>query len=349
MGIVAAIQTPPVYLDAIATARRAAERIAEAARNGAWLAVLPESFIPGYPDWAWRVAARSSSPSAEPFNAYQRRFVEQAITVPGPVTDVIAEACRAHHIMAAVGVTERPERAGTLYNTLLYFGADGTILGRHRKMVPTFVERVVWGQGDGTTLRAIPTEHGVLGGLICWENYMPLARYALYAEGVQIYLAPTWDMGSGWVSSMVHIAREGRCWVIGSGTSLQGRDIPGDFPHRDVLFPGPDEWVNEGDSVIVAPDGAIVAGPLNKEHGILYAECDPERATTAHRTLDVTGHYSRPDIFKLEVWRAARAPVDFKNGDQTAPAPAARTKKGAVAASRSEPRARKRPNNTTSR
>ncbi len=169
MGIVAAAQIASIYFDARATAERVAERIAEAARSDAWLVVFTESCIPGYPDWVWRVPSRSSSPSAEPFSTFERRFVEQAITVPGPETDIIAAACRAHHIMAAVGVTERPAGSGTLYNTLLYFGPDGALLGRHRKLVPTFAEKLVWGAGDGTTLRTITTPHGILGGLICWE------------------------------------------------------------------------------------------------------------------------------------------------------------------------------------
>src|SRR5579859_4500789 len=182
MGIVAAAQIAAVYYDARAGAQRVAESIGEAAKSGAWLVVFTESCIPGYPDWVWRVSPRSSSPSAEPFATFERRFVEQAITVPGPETDIIAAACRKHHILAAVGVTERPVGAGTLYNTLLYFGPDGSILGRHRKMVPTFAERLVWGAGDGTTLRTITTPHGILGGLICWENMMPLARTTLYAQ-----------------------------------------------------------------------------------------------------------------------------------------------------------------------
>jgi nitrilase len=299
MGIVAAIQAPSVYFDALGSARRAAERIAEAAEAGAWLAVFSESYIPGYPDWVWRVPARSSSPSAEPFATFQRRFLEQAITVPGPETDIIAEACRKHHMMAAIGVTERPARAGTLYNTLLYFGVTGEILGRHRKMVPTFAERLVWGAGDGTTLRVIETEHGLLGGLICWENYMPLARATLYAQGEQIHAAPHQDDGERWLASMRHIATEGRMWVIGVGILLREADLPGDLAALGVYEPG--ELINVGDSVIVDPLGKIAAGPAHGTETMLLADADPAQALLARRGFDAVGHYGRGDVFSLAV------------------------------------------------
>jgi nitrilase len=299
MGLVAAIQSPSAYCDALASAQHAAQRIAEAANAGAWLAVFPESFIPGYPDWIWRVAARSSSPSAEPFESFQRRFLEQSITVPGPETDLIAEACRKHRIMAAIGVTERPSRSGTLYNTLLYIGANGVILGRHRKMVPTFAERVVWGAGDGTTLRAIETEHGILGGLLCWENYMPLARATLYAQGVQIHVAPNQDDGERWLASMRHIATEGRMWVVSVGNFLRETDLPRDLAALGIYEP--DEIINPGDSVIVDPLGNIVAGPAHGTEAMLLADALPTRAVLARRGFDVVGHYGRGDVFELAV------------------------------------------------
>jgi nitrilase len=155
----------------------------------------------------------------------------------------------------------------------------------------------------------VETAVGRLGGLICWENYMPLARFALSAQGPDVYLAPTWDAGSGWVSTMRHIALEGRCWVLGNGTAMQGRDVPADFPGRAELFPGEDDWFNPGDSVVVAPDGKIVAGPLHNERGILYVQCDLAAAAAARRTLDVAGHYGRPNVFRLEVRAEARPPI----------------------------------------
>jgi nitrilase len=310
MGIVAAIQAAPVYDNAMATAQRAAERIAEAADAGAWLAVLPESYIPGYPDWIWRVAPRQSSPSVEPFNSFQRRFFEQAITVPGPETDVIAQACHTHGIMAAIGVTERPARSGTLYNTLLYFGPDGAIVGRHRKLVPTFAERLVWGQGDGTTLRTIATEHGIVGGLICWENLMPLARTTLYAQGEQIHVAPTQDDGERWLASMHHIAAEGRMWVVSVGVLLREGDLPHDLAQLGIYQPG--ELIAPGDSVIVDPLGRVVVGPAHGVETILYAEADPQEALYARRGFDVVGHYGRADLFEL---RVAGMTVPLEIGD----------------------------------
>jgi len=299
MGLVAAIQAPPVYGDALATARRATERIAEAAEAGAWLVVFSESYIPGYPDWVWRVPARTSSPSAEPFATFQRRFLEQAITVPGPETNVIADACRRHHIMAAIGVTERPARSGTLYNTLLYIGPDGAILGRHRKMVPTFAERIVWGAGDGSTLRTIETEQGIVGGLICWENYMPLARATLYAQGEQIHIAPNQDDGERWLASMRHIATEGRMWVVSVGILLRETDLPRDLAALGVYAPG--EVINPGDSVIVDPLGNIVAGPAHGTETMLLADAAPAQALLARRGFDAVGHYGRADVFDLAV------------------------------------------------
>ena len=164
--------------------------------------------------------------------------------------------------------------------------------------MPTNPERMVWGMGDASGLKVVDTPAGRLGSLICWENYMPLARYALYAQDIDIYVAPTWDTGESWVATMRHIAKEAGCWVIGTATALQGNDIPADFPDRDKLFT-PDEWINDGGAVVVKPMGAIAAGPMNREKGILYAEIDREAARRARRSLDVCGHYSRPDVFSF--------------------------------------------------
>ncbi len=312
MGLVAAVQSPPVYGDALATTKRAAERIAEAAQAGAWLAVFSESYISGYPDWVWRVPARTSSPSAEPFATFQQRLTEQAIMVPGPETDLIGDACRRHHIMAAIGVTERPARSGTLYNTLLYFGPDGAILGRHRKMVPTFAERVFWGAGDGTTLRTIETPQGIVGGLICWENYMPLARATLYAQGVQIHLAPNQDDGERWLASMRHIATEGRMWVVSVGVLLRETDLPRDLAALGIYAPG--ELISPGDSVIVDPLGNIVAGPAHGTETILLADAAPSQALLARRGFDAVGHYGRADVFSLAV---KGVPIPLEIGDNS--------------------------------
>jgi nitrilase len=158
---------------------------------------------------------------------------------------------------------------------------------------------------------------GRLGGLICWENYMPLARFTLYAQGIEVYVAATWDEGDGWIASMRHIAMEGRCWVLGAGCAIRASDIPADFPGRAQLYPDPEKWLNSGDSVIVSPRGEIVAGPLHAEHGILYADCDPAASRAAHYTLDTAGHYNRPDVFHLTVDRSPRRPIEFEGGGAT--------------------------------
>jgi nitrilase len=171
---------------------------------------------------------------------------------------------------------------------------------------------MVWGYGDARGLRVVDTPIGRLGGLICWENYMPLARYSLYSQGVEVYVASTWDEGDTWVATMRHIAAEGRCWVIGAGCSFHASDVPAGFPERDQVFQDPDAWINGGDSVVVAPGGAIVAGPLHQEHGILTAEIDPHDSGGGHRTLDVAGHYGRSDIFHLTVDRSPQEPATFE-------------------------------------
>jgi nitrilase len=190
-------------------------------------------------------------------------------------------------------------------------GADGSILNRHRKLMPTNPERMVWGMGDASGLKAFDTPCGRAGVLICWESYMPLARYALYAQGVDVYVAPTYDSGERWVATMQHIAREGGCWVAGGGCAFRAKDIPDAVPGKAELFPEPDEWVNPGDSVIVAPGGKIAAGPLHEEFGILYADIDLEHVGMARRSLDVVGHYSRPDVFQLRVNTKPLRPVEF--------------------------------------
>ncbi|HLY32294.1 MAG TPA: carbon-nitrogen hydrolase family protein [Ktedonobacterales bacterium] len=304
MGIVAAVQAPAIYLDAMACAERVAERIAEAAEHGAWLAVFPETFIPGDP-----LYHDYTVPDSDPFRALERRFAEQAITVPGPETERIAAACRAHHMTVAIGVTERPARAGTLYNTLLYFGPDGAILGRHRKLMPTFNERMVWGMGDGTTLRTIETPQAIIGGLICWENFMPLARTVLYAQGEQIHVAPTLNPGSErWLSAMRQIANEGRMWVISVGNLLRESDLPQEV--RALGLFEQDAVLNAGGSAIVNPNSEIVAGPAIGVETILYAEADMDETLYAKRMFDAVGHYGRGDLFGLTL-RGVEIPLQI--------------------------------------
>lgn len=244
------------------------------------------------------------------------RLLANAVDLGGGDLAELYEAARAHNVTIVCGINERDREhgGGTLYNTVVIVGTDGRVQNRHRKLMPTNPERMVHGLGDGSGLCVVDTPAGRVGGLICWENYMPLARYALYAQGVEIYVAPTYDSGDAWIGTMRHIALEGRCWVVGSGTALRASDIPQDFPVRAELFPDPEEWINDGDSVVVDPMGKVVAGPLRREAGILYAEIDTARVAPSRRTLDVTGHYARPDIFELQVRRAPVTPVRYVDG-----------------------------------
>lgn len=178
-------------------------------------------------------------------------------------------------------------------------------------LMPTNPERMVWGFGDASGLKVVDTPCGRIGNLICWENYMPLARYAMYAQGIDNYIAPTYDSGEGWLGTMQHIAREGCCWVVSAGVALRQFDIPEEFPQRDSLYPDSEDWINPGGSVVIAPGGEIIAGPLNNEQGILSADVDLDRVSAARRTFDVTGHYSRPDIFTLHVNTQPQSPIQF--------------------------------------
>src|SRR6202140_4081506 len=307
---VAVIQHPPVTLHRAKTLERGVELLEEAAAKGARLVSFPETWLPGYPEWLWRLRPGTDF---ELTSEIHGRLIENAVDLSAGDLKPLQAAARRLKVTVSIGIHERDGKfsRGTMYNTVVLVGPDGEVLNRHRKLMPTNPERMVWGTGDASGLRVSDTPMGRVGGLICWENYMPLARFAIFAQGCEIYVAPTWDEGSTWIATMRHIAAEGRCWVLGNGTAMRGKDIPKDFPKRAQLFPDLEEWYNPGDSVIVSPGGRIVAGPLHEEHGILYAECDPVVASTAKRTLDVAGHYGRPDIFKLEVNPAVLAPIDF--------------------------------------
>ena len=200
----------------------------------------------------------------------------------------------------------------TLYNSAAIIDADGTLLNNHRKLMPTNPERMVWGFGDGSTLNVVDTAVGRIGSLICWENYMPLARAALYAQNIDIYTAPTWDSGQTWLATMQHIAREGGCWVIGCATAIEAADIPETLPYRDELFPNADEWINAGDAVVYRPFGGVKAGPMHREKGLLITDIDVDAARASRRKFDVCGHYARPDVFRLNVNRKPQTPVVFE-------------------------------------
>ena len=295
---VACVQAEPVILDRDATVEKLTRLAGEAAGEGAALVVFPEAFISVYPSstWAKAFAGWDDDRPKEVF----ARIAEQAVTVPGEAVDRIGEAAREHGVWIVTGVTEvDPERPGTLYNTLLYHAPDGQLALRHRKLVPTNHERLVWGPGDGSGLHAIQTELGRIGGLICWENYMPLARFALYDSGVEIYIAPTADDGEAWQSTLVHIARESRAFVVSPSHFQRASSYPADFPLRDELE-GRDV-IGRGGSAILAPGGSYLAGPLYDEEGVLYAELDPAVLRAERQRFDPAGHYNRPDIFRLRV------------------------------------------------
>jgi nitrilase len=301
---IAAAQVAPVFMDRNATVAKACDLIAEAGQNGARLLVFPEAFIPTYPDWVWAIPPGQNQMLSDLYG----ELLEQAVAIPSPATDQLCQAARQAGVYVVMGLNERNTAASnaSLYNTLLYIDAEGNLLGKHQKLVPTAAERLVWAQGDGSTLEVYDTTLGKLGGLICWENYMPLARYAMYAWGVQIYMAPTWDQGEPWLSSLRHIAKEGRVYVVGCCMTLRKEDIPNRFEFKAKYYAEAGEWINKGDSAILNPDGEIIAGPLHKEEGILYAEIDPQRLRGPKWKLDVAGHYARPDVFQLTVRKDAR-------------------------------------------
>ena len=309
---VAAVQATPVFLDTDATVEKACGLIKDAAGQGARLVVFPEAFVPTYPDWVWRLPAWSDG-------KYMHRLYDQAVQVPGPVVTRLGEAAREAGAYVAMGINEI--EGGTLYNTLIYLAPDGSLAGKHRKLMPTGGERTVWGYGDGSTMDVVRTPFGVVGGLICWENYMPLARAAMYARGVEIHLAPTWDNDDTWISTLRHIAKEGRCYVIGVSPVLRGADVPAELRgeiYRDATAPEDADWMSRGLGTIVAPGGEVLAGPLRDQEGIVVAEIDVEQTVQAHRRMfDPVGHYARPDVFCLSVNTRTQPAVRFE-GDPSA-------------------------------
>jgi nitrilase len=284
MSKIAVVQTPPVLLNREQTIEKAVGLVAEVAAEGAELVVFPETFIPGYPIWMWRL--RPGADMSLTNELYGKLF-DNAVDLESDDLAPLQNAAKEHSVTVVCGMNEREGglSRGTLYNTVVVIGTDGQIVNRHRKLMPTNPERMVHGFGDA------------------------LARYALYAQGVEIYIAPTYDSGDAWVGTMQHIAREGRCWVVNSGFAMKASDIPDDFPEKAELYPDPDAWVNPGDSVVIGPDGKNVADPLRKETGIVYADIDLSTVGVARRSLDVAGHYSRPDVFELRVNREAQKPI----------------------------------------
>jgi nitrilase len=299
---VAAVQATPVILDLDASVEKACELIAEAAGEGARLVVLPECFLPLYPSNAW---ARDASAFGGWDELWQRLW-ENSVDIPGPQVDRLARACAEHDAWVAIGVNEREsERPGTLYNTLLVVGPEGPAL-RHRKLMPTHHERLFHGIGAGDDLDVVETPAGRVGGLICWENRMPLARYAVYRRGPQVWVAPTADDSDGWLASMRHIAIESGAYVVSVPQYIPASAFPGDFPVE--LPEGKEVFGRGGAAIIEAASGELIAGPLYDAEGILVADCDLSRGLAAKRWFDVAGHYSREDVLGGAFSRSSSGP-----------------------------------------
>jgi nitrilase len=296
-------QISSVFLNKKATVDKAIQHIDKASKNGAKLILFPEAFIPGYPDWIWTVPAGKKAQ----LNELYTELWNNAISIPDESTDKLCKAAKKSKIMVAVGISERNSEASnsSLYNTILFIDQNGEMMGKHRKLIPTGGERLIWAQGDGSTLNVFDTSLGKIGALICWENYMPLARAAFYSWGTQIYLAPTWDCSEVWLSGMRHIAKEGGAFVIGCCMAIKKSEIPGKYEFRKN-YPEEKNWINVGNSCIVNPKGDFIAGPLNSKQDILYADISLDEIPANKWILDTAGHYARPDVFKLAVDKSAR-------------------------------------------
>jgi nitrilase len=292
---VAVVQAAAVPFDTAACVGKATALIAECAAAGAKVIVLPEAFIGGYPKglaFGTVVGARDDQGRDE-----FRRYLDAAIEVPGPFTLQLGAAAAAARSYVVVGVIER--ELGTCYCTVLFFGPDGNLLGKHRKLMPTAMERIIWGFGDGSTLTVVDTPFGPMGSVICWENYMPMLRMAMYSKGVALYCAPTADDRDTWTASMQHVALEGRCFVLSACQFLRHADLPDDV--RVSLGSEPGSVLMRGGSVIVSPLGRVLAGPLFGSEGVLTAVLDLDEIGRGKFDFDVAGHYSRPDVFQLTV------------------------------------------------
>lgn len=312
---VAVVQAAPVIMDREATVEKTRLLTLEAAGKGAKIVVFPEAFIPAYPrgmTFGANVGARSQEGRRD-----WARYWENSVLIPSPATDALSEAARQAAVYLAVGIIERESEGSqsTLYCTVIYFGPDGELLGKHRKLKPTASERLIWGEGDGSTLTVIDTPYGKLGGLICWENYMPLARTAMYENGVNLYLAPTADARDVWQASMQHIALEGRCFVLACNQFVTKQMYPQDLACYAELESAP-EVMCRGGSAIISPMGEYIAGPVYGKEEILIADLDLDLIPQSRFDFDVTGHYARPDVFQLIVNMEKKVNVKKINGSK---------------------------------
>lgn len=302
----AVVQAASVGFDQKRSLEKAAELTADAARQNAELVVFPEAFLSGYPkglDFGARVGMRSTK-GRDDF----RRYFDSAVDVPGPTVDQLGKIARLNKVHLVMGIIERD--GGTLYCTVLFFDPNGILLGKHRKLMPTAMERLIWGFGDGSTLPVFDTPLGKLGAVICWENYMPLLRMAMYKKGIQLYCAPTADSRDTWASSMQHVALEGRCFVLSCNQFSRRSDFPTDYDA--IQGDNPDTVLSRGGSVIINPLGEVLAGPDFSGECILSAELDMNDITRGKFDFDVSGHYARPDIFHL---RVNQEPMEIVSGD----------------------------------
>ncbi|HXD40556.1 MAG TPA: carbon-nitrogen hydrolase family protein [Ramlibacter sp.] len=310
----AVAQTATVLLDTPATVERALGLMAEAAGRGVQLLVFPEAFIGGYPkgaDFHIYLGARTPQGRAE-----FKRYFDAAVAVDGPEVAQLAKAAARHKMYVVTGIIERD--GGTLYCTAVYLGPDGTILGKHRKLMPTALERLVWGFGDGSTLAAVDTPYGKLGAVICWENYMPALRMAMYQQRVALYCAPTADDRDSWASTMQHIALEGRCFVLSACQHLRRSQFPAE-QMNNRLPEAPDTVLMRGGSMIIDPLGKRLAGPVYNEDALLTAELDLAQIAMAQMDFDAVGHYARPDVFSLHVNTAPQRAVTLDDAQQGEP------------------------------
>lgn len=306
---VAVAQAAPVAFDRERTLEKVRALTAEAARGGSQLVLFPEAFVSGYPrglGFGAVVGSRTDAGREE-----YRRYWESAVDVPGPAAEALGQIARESGVYLVIGVVER--EGGTLYCTVLFVAPDGAYLGKHRKLMPTASERLIWGFGDGSTLTVLDTPLGKLGAVICWENYMPLLRMTMYSKGIQIYCAPTADGRETWLPTMRHIALEGRCFVLSCNQFCRRSDYPAEY---DTVFgDDPETIISRGGSCVIGPLGQVLAGPNFDGEGILTADLDMGDIARGAFDFDVVGHYARPDVFQLRVNEQARSPVVVTDGD----------------------------------
>ncbi len=311
---VAVVQAGAVPFDTEACVAKAVRLIGETAATGARVIVFPEAFIPGYPkglSYGLAVGARDPV-GREEF----RLYLDAAIVVPGPQTERLGKAAATHGTYVVIGVIEREH--GTCYCTALFFAPDGRLLGKHRKLMPTAMERMIWGFGDGSTLTVVDSPYGRIGSVICWENYMPLLRMAMYAKDVALYCAPTADDRDTWLPTMQHVALEGRCFVLTACQFIRKKDFPETV--RVSLGDSPDAVLMRGGSAIIGPLGKVLAGPHFEGETILTAALDLNDIGRGKFDFDVAGHYSRPDVFRLIVNEAPTPSVCVRRNDPDADA-----------------------------